>query len=308
MRDFLLISLSFIFITSSLEAKVIERVEAVVEGQMVLKSEVKDFKTNIKQKNLVNQNLTTLVGIDEKSKSKDVLDYLILKKIIILQSKREKGGVTVNELADNEVDKLARQNNITPDQLRKEISNRGIDFSKYKTFIGESSLIRDTIERNVVSQVRPTEEDFVSYLKKNNVSAITSSYTYDLDQIFVSNSINERTNLISKITSKNFREYFNNANDYGIDTLSLGALRFREISPKHKPFIQDAQTETVTSAIKEDTGYRIFYINSKTTSYNIPNTQEIQALQRKFYDELIKARFKVWSESIKQDFFVRINT
>ena len=290
-----------------LQAKTIERIEAVIEDQMVLKSEVKAFKENFKKKNLINQNLTTLVGIDDGAKDKEILDYLILKKIIILQSKKEKNGITLEELADKEINQLTQQNNITADQLKREITARGIDFHKYKRFIGESSLIRDTIERNVVSQVRPTEEDFVSYLKKNDIDTITSSYTYDLDQIFISKGLNEKTNLVSKINSKNFRQYFEKAEKLGIEALSLGSLRFREISPKHKTFIISANTESITRPIEEKNGYRIFFINSKITNFNIPNTQQVQTLQRKFYDELIKKRFKVWSESIKQDFFVRIN-
>ena len=308
MKDFLLFSLVILLQPYTLQAKVIERVEAVVEGQMVLKSEIQSFQKNLKDKNLVNQNLTTLVGIGEKAKIKDVLDYLILKKMLILQSTKEKGGVTLEELADDEINKLARQNKIRPEQLKSEIKARGIDFYKYKRFIGESSLIRDTIERNVVSQVRPTEEDFVSYLKKNEINTISSSYTYDLDQIFISKGLNEKLNLVNKINNDNFKEYFDKADELGLDALSLGPLRFREISPKHKPFIKAANTESITKPIQESNGYRIFYINSKLTSFNIPNTKAIQELQRKFYDELIKERFKVWSENIKQDFFVRINS
>jgi hypothetical protein len=308
MKDFFFVSIIFLIIPSFSSAKVIERVEAVVEGQMVLKSEVQEFKKNSDNQNLINQNLISLVGISEKPTNKEILDYLILKKMLVLQSKKEKGGVTLEELAENEINKLARQNNITADQLKREIISRGIDFEGYKRFIGESSLIRDTIERNVVSQVRPTEEDFVSYLKKNNINTISSSYTYDLDQIFISKGINDQTSLVSKINADNFREYFENAEKYGIDTLALGVLRFREISPKHKPFISAAKVNSITKPIQEENGFRIFYLNSKMTSFNIPNTKEIQALQRKFYDELIKDRFEVWSENIKQDFFVRINS
>ena len=308
MNAFFLISLLTVFFPTSSQTKIIERIEAVVEGQMILKSEVQEFKKNAKNKNLINQNLITLAGMDGKTKNKEILDYLILKKMLVLQSKKENEGIAFEEQADKEINTLARQNNITANQLKKEITSRGIDFHSYKKFIGESSLIRNTIERNVVSQVRPTEEDFVSYLKKNNINTITLSYTYDLDQIFISKGLNEKTNLISKINDDNFRDYFENAKEFGIDTLALGSLRFREISPKHKSFIETAKEKSITKPIDEGNGYRIFFINKKTASFNIPNTKKIQALQRKFYDELLKERFKVWSANIKQNFFIRINS
>lgn len=307
MKDFFLFTIVFFLCINVANAKVIERVEAVVEGQMVLKSDIKDFQKNLNNKNLVNQNLVMLTGVKNKPKKKEALDYLILKKMLILHSSKEKGGASISEVAEKEIGKLAKQNNVSTKQLKSELSSRGINYEKYKNFIGESSLIRDTIERNVVSQVRPTEEDFVSYLKKQDISGITSSYTYDLDQIYISKSLNDKIKLTEKINSDNFRDYFNRAKELGLDVLALGTLKFREISPRHQSSLKTAKSDSV-KVIEEKTGYRIFYVNTKTTSYNIPNTQKIQNLQKKFYDELVRNRFKVWSDNIKQGFFVRINS
>jgi len=307
MKDFFLFLLVLFILPNSAYTKTIERVEAVVEGQMVLKSELRSFQKNFNNKSLVNQNLITLAGIKAKPKKKEALDYLILKKMIVLHSSKEKGGADVDAVADREITKLAKQNNVSTSALKSELKTRGVDFETYKKFIGESSLIRDTIERNVVSQVRPTEEDFVSYLKKNDISSIKTSYTYDLDQIFISKGLNDKLKIAKKINSNNFKEYFKNADALGLDVLSLGTLRYREISPRHQSHLKSAKAESV-KVIEEKNGFRIFYVNSKTTSYKIPNTQKIQGLQKVFYDGLIKDRFKSWSDNIKQGFFVRINS
>ncbi len=302
------ILLLFFFMSTQVEAKLLERVEAVVEGHMILKSEVTSFKKRLTGKKLINQNLIDLVGLKKKASSKVILDFLILKKLLVAQSTKEKGSLTLQNYIKNEIAQLARQNNMTAQELEKQIVSQGINFNTYKKFIGESSLIRNTIERNVISQVRPDEEDFVSYLKTNSIKGIATSYIYNLDQIFIPFTIKDASDLTLKLNSNTFKSYFEESKKYGIDAISLGEIRLTELSPQLRDVIKTYQSGSVTKALKEQNGYRVFYINSRKTSFNIPNTPQIQKLQRVFYDELIKQRFKAWSKTIKSQYFVRINS
>jgi len=294
--------------TTHVEAKILERVEAVVEGHMILKSEVSTFKKRLTGKKLINQNLIDLVGLQKKASSKEILDFLVLKKLLVAQSTKEKGSLSLQSYIKNEIAQLARQNKMTAQELEKEIVSQGIDFSSYKKFIGESSLIRNTIERNVISQVRPDEEDFVSYLKTNNIKGIATSYIYNLDQVFIPLTVKDASDLTLKINSSNFKNYFKESEKYNLDAVSLGEIRLTELSPQLRDVIKPFQAGSATQALKEQGGYRIFYINSRKTSFNIPNTPEIQKLQRVFYDKLIKQRFKAWSKNIRSQYFVRINS
>jgi parvulin-like peptidyl-prolyl isomerase len=293
---------------TQVEAKILERVEAVVEGHMILKSEVSSFKKRLTGKKLINQNLIDLVGLKKKASSKEVLDFLILKKLLVAQSTKEKGSLNLQDSVKNEIAQLARQNSMTPKELENQIVSQGIDFNSYKKFIGESSLIRNTIERNVISQVRPDEEDFVSYLKSNNIKGIASSYIYNLDQIFIPLTLKDASDLALKMNSNNFKNYFKESEKYGIDATSLGDIRLTELSPQLREVIKSYQAGNVTQALKEQGGFRVFYINSRKTTFNIPNTPQIQKLQRVFYDKLIKERFKAWSKTISSQYFVRINS
>lgn len=303
---FLIFLCLFLSSTSSL-ARIIEHTRAVIDDQMVLKTEIDDFENKIKSESLINQNLISLSGLNSKPSKEEILDYLILKKILVLKSSKEKGGVSLSDLAEKEIKTLASQNNISKAQLQKEIESRGIDFNDYRNFIGESSLIRDTIERNVISQVRPSEEDFVSFLKRNNIDNIQSTFAFNLDQIFISKSIQSETKLLNQINADNFKTFFNNPETYKIDALSLGNLKFKDLSKRHQKAIKDLNNGELSAPIKEDNGYRLFYVNSKNTSYNIPNTPLVQSKQKEFYDNLVKRQFANWTASIKEDFFIRIN-
>ena len=71
MKLAIFISFNLLFYTFA-NARILERIEAVVDGQMVLQSEVENFKTKVKEQSLVNQNLMGLYGIDAKSTRNEI--------------------------------------------------------------------------------------------------------------------------------------------------------------------------------------------------------------------------------------------
>lgn len=302
----------FILIILSLgvnaHSKVVEKVLAVVEGQMILKSDVSSFQKKLKQQNLVNANLLSFLDVKKsKPSQKDVLDYLVSKKIITTFAKKDLNISSLDEVTKKELSNMAQQNKITVKQLQKEITSRGLSFKDYKDFIGESSLIRSALEKNVISQVRPTEEDFVGYLKRSGVKGIKPSYTFNLDQIFIPGKTAKSANLAKSITADNFKAYSLNPKGLKLEALKLGELKTTDLSKNHVNAVSPVQQGNVSRVLEEKNGYRIFFVNSKKGNFNIPNTAQVRKLQQTYYDSKIKTQFKLWFEEIKPKFFVRIN-
>lgn len=312
MRCFMQLKFHFLilmFFTHTVtQAKIVEHVLAIVEGQMILRSDVGTFQKRFKHKNLINENLISFLNLKTNSKSeKEILNYLIAKKIITVFAKKDLNITSIDGLINKELSGLAQQNGISAKQLKKEIVSRGVNFEDYKKFIGESSLIRSALEKNVISQVRPTEEDFVSYLKQNGVPGIVPSYSYDLDQIFIPKSTPKAINLSESINKNNFKNYFLSAEKLKIEGVRLGTLKSTDLSKEHAKAVLSLPQGAVSSVISEPSGFRVFYVNSKRGNFNIPNTSQVRSLQKKYYDSKIKMQFKSWYGEIKSQFFVRIN-
>lgn len=298
---------SLLIFCISAEAKIVESVLAVVEGQMVLESDVKVFSEKFSKKVLVNENLISFLKLDSKKPSKkEILDYLVSKKIITTFALKDLNLESENTVIDRELTNLAKQNRISKQKLKEEITSRGINFDEYKKFIGESSLIRSAIEKNVVSQVRPTEEDFVNFLKQNGVSKIQPSYLFDLDQLLIPKSLSNSKQLSKNISRNNFKTYFLSSEKLKIESLKLGSLKATDLSKKHAEALKNTP-EGEVKVFEEKNFYRVFFVNLKKGSYNIPNSSKIRNLQKKFYDIKIQDQFINWFSEIKSQVFVRIN-
>lgn len=289
-------------------AKIVEQVLAVVEGHMILSSDVKTFSKKLKKKNLINENLIGFLGLNTKKTSdKEILNYLVSKKIITSFALKDLNLTSSESIVEKEVANLAKQNRISQKQLKKEIVSRGINYTEYKDFVAESSLIRSAIEKHVVSRVRPTEEDFVQFLKTNGVRGIKPSYVFDLDQIFIPKNTSDAKNLSSLINKDNFKKYFASAEKLKLQALKLGTLRASDLSPTTSKALIKTSEDNISQVFKEDGGYRIFFVNLKKNNYSIPKTARVTALQKKFYDQQIQAQFISWLNEIKPSFFVRLN-
>lgn len=300
--------LALLLLSQAAQAKTVERVLAVVEGQMILASEVNGFSKKLKKKSLVNENLVTFLKLNKRNPSKtDILNYLVSKKIITSFALKDLSLTSTETVIEREIGNLAKQNKISPAQLKKEITSRGIDYENYRQFIGESSLVRSAIEKNVVSKVRPTEEDFVSFLKEKGVKNITPSYIFDLDQIYIPKKTSGSKNLARSIDASNFKKYFSSAEGLGLQAVKLGSLRATDLSAIHSITLVKTPEGSVTKAFEETDGYRIFFVNLKKGNFQIPNTAKIKGLQKKFYDMKIQEQFNIWISEIRPSFFVRLN-
>lgn len=302
-----LFSCTVLFSSINLEAKIIEKVVAIVEGEMILKSDISKFKARLKNGELVNLALLGLFDQKKVAATKEsILDYLIAKKIILLQAKKEK--IVVNEkLINRELGNLANANSISTKELEQEIKNRGIDLEVYKEFIGETAVTRNVIEREVVSRVRPSEEDFLSYLKKNGVTKINTEYEYELAQIYFSKGIKDARKKIEKITTNNFLSAGQRVSSQEGEYTDLGKLKMGQMSKLISKPLKGLSRGDLTSIISDESGYRVLYVKDRTSSTQIPNTKKVAKLRETFFKANVESQFKNWLNNIKNSFFVRKN-
>jgi len=288
-------------------SKIVEKVVAVVEGEMILQSEVNSFKDRIRKGYLVNE---SLLGLFDKKKilknNEELVNYLVSKKLITVHAAKNNMPIT-EDVIKKELTNLAKQNGISVKKLESEIKNRGVDFSLYKNFIGESAVTRNLIEREVIARVRPSEEEFLSYLKKEGVSNLKPEYEFDLAQIFLPNEVKNAKQLLSKVNGNNFSSMQERLLKLGADTDDLGSFKTQDMSPSILKATKGLSRGDVSQILSDTTGSRLIYVKDKLSSLKIPNTKKVQKLQQKFYAENIQVKFNNWLGELKNSYFIRKN-
>jgi peptidyl-prolyl cis-trans isomerase SurA len=120
----------------SARAELIERIVAIVNNEIITLTDINSYAERLRGGGLTDD----LLIPDEATKQailadkEKLLQTMISERLIDSEVKRQNLQVPV-EKVEQEVRSIARRNNITRDQLKDAITQRGVSFSQYQDFI-----------------------------------------------------------------------------------------------------------------------------------------------------------------------------
>lgn len=91
-----------------------------------------------------------------------------------LQAAQGSGLKIDNNALESAVQSIARQNQVTVDELRRRLKADGIDFEKFRTEIHDELLISRLRQREVDSRINVSEQEIDDYLRSQNGKAGTA--------------------------------------------------------------------------------------------------------------------------------------
>jgi parvulin-like peptidyl-prolyl isomerase len=152
-------------IPNSVSAELVDRVAAVVNGEVITLSEWNAAFQSVQERVEKGYNGPNKDQILKEARTA-TLNRLINSKLVELESK--KAGLTVKEEEINAAirDITARQK-ITLEDMRKALAKEGITFEQYKEDIKENMTRQRLIRREIGSKIAVSEEEIGEYYKAN---------------------------------------------------------------------------------------------------------------------------------------------
>lgn len=138
----------------SLSSQSLDRVIAVVDESVVLRSELDRALNNI---------LGQYSGRTEQLPPRDVLERQVLDRIILIKlqaARARETGIRVSEVEiDGAISNVANQNGMTIDQLRYSLSQDGFTYNEFRETMREELLLQRLRSRFVQSQVAVSDSE-----------------------------------------------------------------------------------------------------------------------------------------------------
>lgn len=174
LRQTLLLSLVFMLFliqTAAVQAEVepLDSVVAIVDEDVIVRSELNAETAKIvaalRQRG---QELPAASVIDRQ-----VLERLILNKLQLARA--AKLGISISEdVLAQTIGDIVRKNNLTLSEFRQVLQADGISFNSYRQSIRDQLTIRELLEREVLKQIRVTDEELEAFkARKGNLSGRT---------------------------------------------------------------------------------------------------------------------------------------
>jgi peptidyl-prolyl cis-trans isomerase SurA len=300
-------------------AELIERIVAIVNSEVITLTDINSYAERLRGGGLTDDLL--IPDDDAKqailSDKEKLLQTMISEKLIDSEVKRQNLQVPV-EKVEQEIRGIARRNNITRDQLKDAIQQRGVSFSQYQDFIKTGLERQSLIEKAVTSKIKITDQDVLNLYGQQNKGSSNQAYEYTLAHALflkekggpVAAKVRAETFLKRIQAGGNFEKLAGEmSEDPNFETGGLlGTFKTGEINPELEAAARDLSAGQTSGLVETKTGFHVLKVLNKKLIPDPKYEQEKEKLQQSLYEQAYKRQLQSWLEQLRQDAFIRINS
>ncbi|HGB4585502.1 TPA: peptidylprolyl isomerase SurA [Salmonella enterica subsp. enterica serovar Reading] len=265
----LLLGIAMIANTSFAAPQVVDKVAAVVNNGVVLESDVDGLMQSVK----LNAGQAGQQLPDDATLRHQILERLIMDQII-LQMGQKMGVKITDEQLDQAIANIAKQNNMTMDQMRSRLAYDGLNYSTYRNQIRKEMIISEVRNNEVRRRITVLPQE-VDALAKQIGTQNDASTELNLSHILIAlpeNPTSEQVNDAQRQAESIVEEARNGADfgklaiTYSADQQALkggqmGWGRIQELPGIFAQALSTAKKGDIVGPIRSGVGFHILKLN-----------------------------------------------
>ena len=138
----------------------LDRIAAVVDEDIILQSELERAVANIRGQ---------YAGREAQLPPTDVLQRQVLERLILLRLQTARAASTGMRVSDEEVDaavtNIARENKLTAEQLRQQLSKDGLNFADFRSSLRDEIVVQRLRQRFAQGRINVSDAEVDAALK-----------------------------------------------------------------------------------------------------------------------------------------------
>ncbi|EDX0369625.1 peptidylprolyl isomerase SurA [Salmonella enterica] len=265
----LLLGIAMIANTSFAAPQVVDKVAAVVNNGVVLESDVDGLMQSVK----LNAGQAGQQLPDDATLRHQILERLIMDQII-LQMGQKMGVKITDEQLDQAIANIAKQNNMTMDQMRSRLAYDGLNYSTYRNQIRKEMIISEVRNNEIRRRITVLPQE-VDALAKQIGTQNDASTELNLSHILIAlpeNPTSEQVNDAQRQAESIVEEARNGADfgklaiTYSADQQALkggqmGWGRIQELPGIFAQALSTAKKGDIVGPIRSGVGFHILKVN-----------------------------------------------
>jgi peptidyl-prolyl cis-trans isomerase SurA len=235
-----------------------------------------------------------------------LLQKMIEEKVVDSEVKKQNMSVPI-ERVEQEIRNIAKRNNVSREELKAALQERGVSFSQYQDFIKTGLERQGLIEKSVTSRIKISEDDVLSLYQQTHSDGADQAYEYTISHILF---VNEKGGTAAAKARAEKALAKLRAGD-GFEKLAgetsedpayeqgglLGVFKSGELQKELENVIQKLNAGEFSGVLPTRGGFHIVKLKEK----------EREKIRASLYEKAYKRQFQSWLEQLRQDAFVRIN-
>ncbi len=289
------------FSTAGHAAKLVDKVVAVVNNDVVTLFDL-------------DRAMAPQLGNIQKSPDRDsayedakqtALNSLIDQKLLEQAIKKSEIEISDDDLA-SAIASVLKQNRITIDQLRQELTNKGVGFESYKESLKNEIRRTKFIQQNLAMNVQVSDQEVEDLLKKQTGTTQKITVTYEQVQIPLVSGINQKE-LKKKL--KEAQELTDKARKagtfYPLVTAKVGPVELKELGPELGNALRNMEPGTISDPVSTNATLYIVKLLEKSAKNSEGQISQTEA-QASLYNQKLEQEISHYVLQLRQKAYIDI--
>ena len=294
-----------LFLSSFSEAKLVEKVLAVVNNSIITMADVELYKKHLRSGELLEEVLSKKQIEKLLKDEKALLDKLIDKKIIEHEVQKKGYAITESQL-EKEIRNIYKSYNMTGEQLKQTLKTRGFSFDEYKSFMKGNIERQKLIGQEIASKITITDSDIANYYYSKNNLPSRNVYQYTISQIFWDKSKSGEASVALSSLKNGSVSFDDLVKKTGGSSGKLGKFKKDDFS-KEFAIVEGLVPGEFSGVIKSPAGLHILRLDQKELIPNSEIAEKQAELRAELMARLLESRLNSWLTEKRSRSFVRIN-
>lgn len=303
-KIFLLCFILFLAFSFHLSAKCINRVVAVVNGQVIT---LYDLNRKLDNERLISNKASQLSLEEDQELKREILKSMINE--ILLEQEADRLQIKVSDVeVENRIKQLQERQGLSDQKFRKIIANYDMSFDEYREKIRDEIKKNRLIQSMVKQKVLVTDEDIREYYQ-NQRGKFHQSKKVNLSLIFMKDKNKlqsvqrkiEQGDLSFKQAARKFSQ--GPGSEQGGE---LGLMSWKDLNHKWKKELKTLQPGQMTEIFSIQNGYGILLFDSVQKEKQLSVKNVSKEIREKIYSQKLQKRFHDYIQQLRSKAVVEV--
>lgn len=308
-----LAALAAFSVTANAEPRLIDKIDAIVNSEVILRSDVERFEKTMALRRELDPIFGFSAGMDSgKPDRKQILEFLIEEKLISQTFK-----ITDTEV-EQEISSVMRNNHLSRDDLKGFLASKGFSFDEYQELMRTGLQKRNLLDREIRSRVNISDDDVRNYYFNNAKSDKSLPLEYSIGLIVLNLSTYKNTAAAEKTArealasikqGESFSEVAKRISDdpSAPNGGELGFVSAESLAAPLKTAVVKLQLGGLSEIIRTPAAYMIVKLIDIRSSQDDKLNEIKEQIREQMAKEEYKKQLYLWAERSKNNAFIHTN-
>jgi peptidyl-prolyl cis-trans isomerase SurA len=295
------------------QARLLEKVYGVVNGEIITLTEIREYQEKLKNGGFLNDLLFSDPKVREKAeKNREyLLKLLIDEKIIDFEIKKQ-GLLVTEERVNKEIETIAKRQNMNAAQLKQTLQMQGVDYSEYRSFVKKSIERRQLVEKEITSKIKISEQDIVSHYLAKSKKSKSQVFEFNLAHILLGPGDQSEAQLVlSQLNEgQSFEALVKNSSidkDSKQKNGAFGVFKSGEMISSIENAIKNLEIGETSKIVETPMGLHIFKILDKKLVEDPAIQKQKDVIYQQLFAKAFQEQLDFWLLQKRKDAIIQIN-